>query len=70
MSKNNANGEDYVTLKLPRALADEIDHVIESGMLGYRSRAELVSDAVRRRLEQLDLNKTNRNNSLNKNKKE
>jgi metal-responsive CopG/Arc/MetJ family transcriptional regulator len=70
MSKNNANGEDYVTLKLPRALADEIDHVIESGMLGYRSRAELVSDAVRRRLEQLDHTNTNRNNSLNKNKKE
>jgi metal-responsive CopG/Arc/MetJ family transcriptional regulator len=70
MKKNNANNEDYVTLKLPRALADEIDHVIEAGTLGYRSRAELVSDAVRRRLEQLSLNNTMKNSSLNKNRKE
>jgi metal-responsive CopG/Arc/MetJ family transcriptional regulator len=70
MGKNNANNEDYVTLKLPRALADEIDHVIESGTLGYRSRAELVSDAVRRRLEQLSPNNMNRNNSLNRSRKE
>jgi metal-responsive CopG/Arc/MetJ family transcriptional regulator len=70
MKKNNANNEDYVTLKLPRALADEIDHVIESGTLGYRSRAELVSDAVRRRLEQLSLNNTNKNSFLNQNGKE
>ena len=70
MKKNNANNEDYVTLKLPGALADEIDHVIESGTLGYRSRAEFASDAIRRRLEQLDLNNATRNNSLNKNKKE
>ncbi len=69
MKKNNANNEDYVTLKLPRALADEVDHVIESGLLGYRSRAELVSDAVRRRLEQLSLNDTTRSSSENRNKK-
>jgi metal-responsive CopG/Arc/MetJ family transcriptional regulator len=58
MKKNNSDNEDYVTLKLPRALADEIDRVIESGTLGYRSRAELASDAIRRRLEQLMLNTT------------
>jgi metal-responsive CopG/Arc/MetJ family transcriptional regulator len=68
MNKNNASNEDYVTLKIPRALANEIDHIIESGTLGYRSRAELASDAIRRRLEQLSLN--NRNSSLNRNKKE
>jgi len=68
MKKNKAHNEDYITLKLPRALADEIDHVIEAGILGYRSRAELVSDAVRRRLEQLSPNNTNRNNAINKNR--
>jgi metal-responsive CopG/Arc/MetJ family transcriptional regulator len=70
MKKTNANNEEYVTLKIPKGLADEIDHVIESGMLGYRSRAELASDAIRRRLEQLSLSNTNKNNSQNKNKKE
>ena len=69
MQKNNSSNEDYVTLKIPKALADEIDHVIESGTLGYRSRAELASDAIRRRLEQLSLNNMNKNNSSNKNNK-
>ena len=69
MPKNNSSNEDYVTLKIPKALADEIDHVIESGTLGYRSRAELASDAIRRRLEQLSLNNMNKNNSSNKNNK-
>lgn len=50
----SGNNEDYVTIKIPKALADEIDRVIESGLLGYRSRAELVSEAVRRRIEQLN----------------
>jgi len=62
MNKNNSNNEDYVTLKIPRALADEIDHIIESGTLGYRSRAELASDAIRRRLEQLTSNNSTRKN--------
>jgi metal-responsive CopG/Arc/MetJ family transcriptional regulator len=57
MKKNNTNNDDYVTLKIPKALADEIDHVIESGTLGYRSRAELASEAIRRRLEQLNSNR-------------
>ena len=66
MSKNNANNEDYVTLKIPRALADEIDHIIESGTLGYRSRAELASDAIRRRLEQLNSKNSIGNSTINK----
>jgi len=41
---------------IPKVLADEIDQIIESGTLGYRSRAELASDAIRRRLEQLHSN--------------
>jgi metal-responsive CopG/Arc/MetJ family transcriptional regulator len=54
----NTNQENYVTVKLPKTLADEIDKMIESKTLGYRSRAELAADAIRRRLEQLDSNST------------
>ena len=61
MKKNSPNAEDYVSLKIPKALADEMDHVIESGTLGYRSRAELASDAIRRRLEQISLNHPHKN---------
>ena len=66
MKKNNSNNETYVTLKIPKSLADEIDHVIESGTLGYRSRAELASDAIRRRLEQLNSNNSARNGTMSK----
>ncbi len=59
MKTNSANNEDYITLKIPKTLADEIDCVIESGTLGYRSRAELATDAIRRRLEQLNSNNKN-----------
>ncbi len=52
----NNNNADYVTLKIPKALADEIDQIIESGTLGYRTRAEMVNDAIRRRIEQLHSN--------------
>jgi len=52
--KKNTNNEDYVTITLPRALADEIDKIVESRTMGYRSRAELVSEAIRRRLDQLN----------------
>ena len=64
--KKNANNEDYVTLKIPKALADEIDQMIESKTLGYRSRAEMVNDALRRRIEQIQSNNTMKNNTLNK----
>jgi len=63
MTKNN-NQENYVTLKVPKALADEIDQLIESGTLGYRSRAEMVNDAIRHRIEELRANNsTSRNHS-------
>jgi metal-responsive CopG/Arc/MetJ family transcriptional regulator len=68
--KKDTNGENYVTLKIPKALADEIDHVIEKGMLGYRSRAELASDAIRRRIEQLRSNNSTENTTVNNSGKE
>lgn len=60
MTNNNA---DYVTIKIPKALANEIDQIIGSGTLGYRSRAELVSEAIRRRIEQLNSNNSTTNNN-------
>jgi metal-responsive CopG/Arc/MetJ family transcriptional regulator len=56
MNNNSSNG-NYVTLKVPKALADEIDKLIESGKLGYRSRAEMVNDAIRHRIEELSVQK-------------
>ena len=66
----NANQENYVTVKVPKTLANEIDQIIESGTLGYRSRAEMVNDAIRRRIEQLRFNNATRNTTLNKSRKE
>jgi metal-responsive CopG/Arc/MetJ family transcriptional regulator len=70
MKKNKANNEDYVTLKIPKALANEIDQIIESGTLGYRSRAEMVNDFIRHGIEQLRLNNSTKNKTLNKSGKE
>jgi len=52
MNNNSSNG-NYVTIKVPKALADEIDELIKSGTLGYRTRAEMVNDAIRHRIEEL-----------------
>lgn len=59
--KNNSDNENYVTVKVPKALADQIDQMVEQGILGYRSRAEMVNDAIRRRIEQLTFNHSNKN---------
>ena len=40
--------ENYVTVKLPRDLAEYIDLVISR--YGYKSRAEFIRDAVREKL--------------------
>lgn len=45
--------DEYLTLRLPRTLVDEIDKIVNQGLLGFRSRAEFVADAVRRRLEEV-----------------
>ncbi len=45
--------EEYVTVRLPKTLMDEIDRLIGSRVLGYRSRAEFVAEAIRWRLEAL-----------------
>jgi metal-responsive CopG/Arc/MetJ family transcriptional regulator len=38
---------------MPKELAAEVDALVDSRKHGYRSRGEFVSDAVRRRLDEL-----------------
>lgn len=41
----------YVNVSVPEELAKEIDKFMESSKYGYRSRAEVVVEAVRRLLD-------------------
>jgi len=43
----------YVNVKIPVELADEVDKILEKKLLGYRSRAEFVAEAVRDKLIQV-----------------
>jgi metal-responsive CopG/Arc/MetJ family transcriptional regulator len=49
---------NYITIKLPKNLVEQIDEVLEQKNLGYTSRAELVKDAVRNFLATTKQNKT------------
>lgn len=50
-------GRTHGTISLPVPLLEEIDKVVAAGLLGFRSRAELVAEATRAYLR--DLHKTN-----------
>jgi len=52
----------YVTVRIPRQLAKEIDEIIRSGALGYKTRAEMVKEAIRLRIESIRLNNPMRSN--------
>ena len=41
--------KEYTTIKIPRELANRLDNITKN--LGYASRAEKVSDAIRRFIE-------------------
>jgi hypothetical protein len=43
----------YVNVKIPVELADEVDKILDKKLLGYRSRAEFVAEAVRDKLIQV-----------------
>ena len=45
--------KQYVNVKIPIELADEVDKVLEKRLLGYRSRAEFVAESVRDKLIQV-----------------
>jgi hypothetical protein len=42
--------DEYTTVRLPKELMDEIDQIIKHGTMGYKSRAELVKEAIRDKL--------------------
>jgi Arc/MetJ-type ribon-helix-helix transcriptional regulator len=44
---------EYVTVRLPKELVDEIDHIVSSGLRGYKSRAEFIKEAVRVKLDEI-----------------
>jgi len=50
------NVDGYATVRIPVELADEIDEIVKSGLLGYKTRSELVKDAVRQKIELLRYN--------------
>ena len=41
------NMPEYVNVKIPKSLADEIDKVVELGLKGFRNRGEFVNSAIR-----------------------
>ena len=43
--------QGYLSVRVPRKLVTEVDRLVEQRVLGFRSRAEFVVDAIRRRLE-------------------
>ena len=45
--------KQYVNVKIPIELADEIDKILEKKLLGYRSRAEFIVEAIRDKLIQV-----------------
>jgi metal-responsive CopG/Arc/MetJ family transcriptional regulator len=45
--------KQYVNVKIPVELADEVDKILERKLLGYRSRAEFVAEAIRDKLIQV-----------------
>lgn len=51
--KNMKGQADYVTVRISRGLADEIGKVVKHATVGYRTRAELVNDAIRLKIELL-----------------
>ncbi len=45
--------KQYANIKIPIELANEVDKILEKKLLGYRSRAEFVAEAVRDKLIQV-----------------
>jgi len=68
--KNKKSQDDYATVRIPRELANEIDKIVESGTLGYRTRAEMVNEAIRLRIEILRFNNSIRSKTPEKREKE
>ena len=56
MPGNEENSADeYTTVRLPKELMEEIDGIINRGIRGYKSRAEFIKEAIRKRFEELNV---------------
>jgi len=47
--------DEYTTVRLPKELMEVIDSIIKSGVGSYKSRAEFIKEALRRRFEELKI---------------
>jgi metal-responsive CopG/Arc/MetJ family transcriptional regulator len=54
--KKAKNADGYATVRIPVELAHEIDELIKSGVMGYKTRSELVKEVVRQKIELLRYN--------------
>ena len=45
--------DNYLGVRLPRELVERVDALVDRRVLGFRSRAEFIADAIRRRLDQI-----------------
>jgi Arc/MetJ-type ribon-helix-helix transcriptional regulator len=52
----SSTSDEYVTVRLPKELMDEVDEMIRNGVRGYKSRAEFIKEAIRKRCEELAAN--------------
>ncbi len=43
----------HVTVQIPKKLADLVDLLVEDNYQGYRTRAEFVTNAIRRQLDMI-----------------
>lgn len=43
--------QDYLSVRVPRNLVTEVDRLVDRKVMGFRSRAEFVMDAIRRLVE-------------------
>ena len=53
MSDEESASDEYITVRLPKNLMDEVDSLIKRRIRGYKSRAEFIKETVRKRLEEL-----------------
>jgi len=42
--------DEYTTVRLPKELMEEIDSILKRGVMGYKSRAEFIKEAIREKL--------------------
>ena len=53
MSPEETNSGEYTTVRLPNEIMEEIDQIIKRRTRGYKSRAEFIKEAIRKRFDEL-----------------